>query len=92
LEQQYQAAVQLQEAKKWPDAIAAFEQIRSIDRNFKPQEVTGYLYDDYFQMAGQRVQQASSIGDVESAETLYQKAPASVLDPQAVSSSLAQAF
>jgi tetratricopeptide (TPR) repeat protein len=94
LEQQYQAAVQLQEAKKWPDAIAAFEQIRSIDRNFKPQEVTGYLYDDYFQMAGQRVQQASSIGDVESAETLYQKAlSVRPLDPQADQARrLAQAF
>jgi tetratricopeptide (TPR) repeat protein len=74
LEQQYQAALQVQEAKKWPDAVQAFEQIRALDRNFKPQEIAGYLYDDYFQMAEQRVVQASAIGDIESAGTLYEKA------------------
>jgi tetratricopeptide (TPR) repeat protein len=74
LEQQYQAALQLQQSQKWLDAVQAFEQIRSIDRNFKPQDIVGYLYNDYFQMAEQRVQQAKTIGDIESAETLYQKA------------------
>ncbi len=74
LEQQYEAAMQLQNAKNWPDATTAFEQIRSIDRNFKPDDITGYLYNDYFQMAEQRVLQASAIGDIESAQTLYQKA------------------
>src|SRR5512136_668251 len=39
LDQQYAAALQLQQANKWPDAVAAFEQIRSIDRNFKPEDV-----------------------------------------------------
>ncbi len=74
LEQQYQAALQLQQANQLPDAIQAFEQIRSIDRNFKPQDIAGYLYSDYFQIAEQRVQQAKTIGDIESAEALYQKA------------------
>jgi tetratricopeptide (TPR) repeat protein len=74
LEQQYQAAVQLEKTDKWLDAAQAFEQIRSLDRNFRPQEIAGYLYNDYFRMAEQRVQQASTIGDIESAGTLYQKA------------------
>jgi tetratricopeptide (TPR) repeat protein len=94
LEQQYQAALQLHEAKKWLDAAQAFEEVRSIDRNFKPQEITGYLYAEYFQTAEQRVQQASSIGDIESAEALYQKAlSVRPLDPQADQARrLSQAF
>lgn len=84
LEGQYQAALQLQESNKWLDAVQAFEKIRSIDPNFKPQEIGDYLYKDYFQMAEQRVLQASTIGDVESAEGLYQKAlSVRPLDPQA---------
>ncbi len=94
LEQQYQAALQVQAAKKWLDAVQAFEQIRSLDRNFKPQEIAGYLYSDYFQMAEQRVQQASTIGDIESAGTLYEKAlSARPLDAQADQARrLSQAF
>jgi tetratricopeptide (TPR) repeat protein len=94
LDQHYQAAVQLEQARQWLDAAQAFEQIRSLDRNFKPQEIAAYLYNDYFQMAEQRVKQASTIGDIESAETLYQKAlSARPLDPQADQSRrLSQAF
>ncbi len=94
LEQQYQAALQLEQSQKWLDAAQAFEQIRSLDRNFKPQEIAGYLYNDYFQMAEKRVQQASTIGDIESAEALYQKAlSARPLDPQADQARrLSQAF
>ncbi len=84
LEQQYEAAVQLQQSGKQTDAIQAFEQIRSIDRNFKPQEINGYLYADYLQLADQRVLQASSTGDIEAAESLYDKAlSAKPLDPKA---------
>jgi tetratricopeptide (TPR) repeat protein len=94
LEQQYQAALQLEQAQRWLDAALAFEQIRSLDRNFKPQEIADYLYNDYFQMAERRVQQASTIGDIESAETLYQKAlSARPLDPAADQARrLSQAF
>jgi outer membrane protein assembly factor BamD (BamD/ComL family) len=94
LEQQYQAALQLQEAQKWTDAIEAFERVRSVDRNFKPQEINRYLYDDYFRLAEQRVEQASTTGDIEAAEALYQKAlSARPLDPQADQARrLSQAF
>jgi tetratricopeptide (TPR) repeat protein len=84
LEQQFQAALQLERSQEWLDAARAFEQIRSLDRNFKPKEIADYLYNDYFQMAEQRVQQAGTIGDIESAEMLYQKAlSARPLDPAA---------
>jgi hypothetical protein len=84
LEQLFQVAVQADQVQKWSDAAQAFEQIRTRDRNFKPQDVTTYLYNEYFQLAEQRVQQATTLGDVEAADTLYQKAlSVRPLDPQA---------
>ena len=84
LEQRFQAAAQADQAQHWSEAAEAFEQIRALDRNFKPQEISAYLYNEYFQLAEQRVQQATAIGDVEAADTLYQKAlSVRPLDPQA---------
>ncbi len=84
LEQRFEAAVQTDQAQKWSDAAGAFEQIRTQDRNFKPQDVANYLYNEYFQLAEQRVQQATALGDIEAADTLYEKAlSVRPLDPQA---------
>ncbi len=74
LEQRFQLAVQADQAQKWSEAAEAFEQIRAIERNFKPQDIAAYLYNEYFQMAEQRVQQATALDDIEAANTLYQKA------------------
>ncbi len=84
LAKMFEDAMQLRQAGNWPQAAQAFEAIRSSDRNFKPTEVNGALYDIYMQSGDQQLKQASTATQIESASDYYQKAlSVRPLDPRA---------